>query len=365
MSAGTWLLSTASSRSLLSRRLLARRSVRCVWVAPRARRVAVVLNANARGVDKETIRWVETVVPRADLFVSRRIEDAPVIAERILALVFDAILWGGGDGTFALGGAQIEIAARRAGRAHLPEMGVLRLGTGNALADAVGASTATPIGLSDDLRRARSAPSARSLPLLDVEGRPSLFCGFGLDAMILDDFGATVEMLKRSGLADKVKSAALRYGLSVTTRTLGRFFTEERPEVVAINRGAPAIKVDVDGNPVGAPIETGRVLWRGVATLASAATIPFYGLGMRIFPHSDRMAGRFQLRLSDAGTAEMLLNLPKIWKGRFSSPRVHDFLVDDVEIVLSRPAPMQANGDLVGTRERVRLAFWDRPISVV
>jgi diacylglycerol kinase family enzyme len=330
----------------------------------RPRRVAVVLNANARRVDSETVRWVRSVVPERDLFLSHRLDECPRIARDIVHSGFDAVLWGGGDGTFANGVAEVVAAARAQGR-RLPEMGVLRLGTGNAIADAIGASRATPDGLADDLIRARGASSARKLPMLDIEGRPGLFCGFGLDAQILDDYGATVRALERLHLADAVKSAGLRYFLAVAGRSVPRFLTAQRAEVVVINRGAPALRVDVDGNAVGAPIANGRVLWRGVATLASAATIPFYGLGMRVFPHADRMPGRFQLRVADPGAVEILTRLPAIWKGRVSSPRIHDFLVDEIEIVLARPTAFQANGDLVGERERVRLKLWRRPIPIV
>jgi diacylglycerol kinase family enzyme len=339
-------------------------AVPAVRAVPRPRRVAVVLNANARRVDDETIRWVRSVVPDRDLFLSRRLEEAPGIANDILVAGFDAVLWGGGDGTFANGVACVAAAARAQGR-RLPEMGVLRLGTGNAIADAIGANPATPEGLADDLRRARGLRTPRQLPMLDVEGRPGLFCGFGLDAQILDDFGATVRDLERLRLAEAVKSAGARYFLAVAGRSIPRFLSTARPEVVAINRGAPAIKVDVDGKQIGAPLPAGRVLWRGSATLASAGTIPFYGLGLRVFPHADRMPGRFQLRLADAGAAHILTRLPAIWKGRISSPHVHDFLVDEVELVLARPTPFQANGDLLGLRERVGLKLWNRPIPIV
>ena len=295
------------------------------------------------------------------------IEEGVRTATQILESGYDAVLWGGGDGTFATGIAAVMAAAERAGiePADLPEMGVLRLGTGNAIADALGAGTATAEGLANDLSRARGAVSHRTLPLLDIGGRPALFAGFGLDAQILDDFQRTVGSLRKAGVAETFKSAGMRYFLSVTSRSIPRFLTATRPEVVAINRGAPAIKVDVNGKPIGAPIPAGRVLWRGVASLASAGTIPFYGLGLRVFPHADRMPGRFQLRLSNAGAAEILTHLPQIWKGEYASSRLHDYLVDEVELVLSRPAPFQANGDVLGERDRVTLSLGAHDIPVV
>jgi diacylglycerol kinase family enzyme len=249
--------------------------------------------------------------------------------------------------------------------AKLPEMGVLRLGTGNAVAETLGTADATPDGLSLDLSRARAHARRRELTLLDIEGRPSVFAGFGLDAQILDDFGKTVSWLKRAGLARTVESANLRYFLAVTGRSLPRFLASSRTEVVAINRGAPALRIDVDGREVGAPILAGRVLWRGPASLASMASVPYYGLGLRMFPHAMQRPDRFQLRLSDASAAEILTNLPDIWRGHYQSPRVHDFLVDRVELVMAKPAPLQSGGDVVGERSSVTVGLFPRTVSVI
>src|SRR5215470_7888583 len=149
-------------------------------VENRPRKVAVVLNANARRVDGETIGWVAGVVPAQDLYLSRTVDEGADIAQRVVAKGYDVVLWGGGDGTFASGIAAVMAASARMGRttAELPAMGVLRLGTGNAIADALGAGAATPTGLSDDLLRARGAASRRTLPLLDIGGRPAMFSGF-------------------------------------------------------------------------------------------------------------------------------------------------------------------------------------------
>lgn len=333
-----------------------------VRLAPR--RVAVVLNPNARKVDAETLSWIRAVVPREDLFISRALDELPALAERLVRDAYDAVLWGGGDGTFTAGVAAVAEAAQRRGR-PLPDMGVLQLGTGNALACAIGAGPATPDGVALELSRARAHARRQRLAMLEVEGRPSMFCGFGLDAQILDDFGRTVGWLRWLGVARHLQSANARYFLAVTTRSIPRFVLSQRAEVVAINRGAPAIRVNVDGEPVGDPVPAGRVLWRGQATLAAAATIPYYGLGLKMFPHAQRRPGRFQLRLSDASTFETLSRLPQVWKGRYQGDHIFDFLVDRVELVVSRPAPFQSGGDLVGERSSVTVGLWDRAISVI
>jgi diacylglycerol kinase family enzyme len=327
--------------------------------------VAVVLNANARRVDTETLRWVQTVVPPEDLFLSRSIADGAGIADELIVRRYDVVLWGGGDGTFVAGVQALYQAAAVRGSARIPQVGVLRLGTGNAMAEALGAGPSTADGLAEDLRRARSQVPRREVRMLEVEGKPTVFCGFGIDAQILDDFGATVGMLRRAKLDQTVKSAGLRYFLSVASRSLPRFMLSQRAEIVAVNRGSDAVRVDAQGNMIGKPIPAGRVLWRGQATMASAASIPYYGLSMRMFPHADGTVGRFQLRMSDMGTAEALANLQKIWKGECDSPRLFDFLVDRIELIVSRPAPFQSGGDLIGSRQAVTIGMWDRPVAVV
>lgn len=329
----------------------------------RTRRVAVVLNANARRVDDEVVAWVRRIVPENDLYVSHELADVARIAAELVARGYDAVLWGGGDGTFATGVAALCEAAGPAGR--MPDVGTLRLGTGNGIAYSLDASPATPEGLATDLERARLGVSRRPLQMLEVEGRPTLFTGLGLDAQILDDLACTVGNLDKIGLADALRSAELRYFLAVTSRSIPRFLASERTEVVAINRGADAVRVDRDGNPIGDPVPAGRVLWRGRASLASAGAIPHYGLAMKMFPHAERQTGRFQLRLTDLGAGMILANLPQIWRGRFEHERLFDFLVDEVELVVSRPMPLQTGGDVIGLRSRVTVGLWPRPVIAV
>jgi hypothetical protein len=86
---------------------------------------------------------------------------------------------------------------------------------------------------------------------------------------------------------------------------------------------------------------------------------------MKMFPHVERQPGRFQVRIAEMTAAEILMGLPKIWKGRYEHPQLHDYLVDAVEIVVARPAPFQANGDLLGDRERVAIGLHGTPVPVV
>lgn len=328
------------------------------------RSVAIVLNVNARKVDQETLGLMRSMVSDADLYISRRPEDGKRIADEVVAKGYDAVLWGGGDGTFAAGVAALLDSSDRLGL-DVPDVGVLPFGTGNAVAWSVGKSSSSRESIANNLDLAKSPAQKRQLQMLRVEGQPTVFCGFGLDAEILEDLGKTVGVLRKVGLEQTIQSAGLRYFLTVSARSVPRFVASQRTEIVAINRGSPAIKVDAQGNQIGAPVLAGRVLWRGMATLASCGSIPYYGLGLKMFPQAEKTTGRFQVRLADASALEMISNLPKIWRGEYDSPRIHDFLVDEVELVAAKPTTFQSGGDVVGSRERMTVSLWDRPIDMV
>ena len=120
-------------------------------------RVAVLLNANAGAVSDDLRRELENFVPPEDLFYSRTFEDARAIARTVLERGYSTVLTGGGDGTFVgyvnclfeeaarpevvvQGGAAVQLARHRY---RVPRVGVLKLGTGNAVAEFCG--TALPV----------------------------------------------------------------------------------------------------------------------------------------------------------------------------------------------------------------------------
>jgi diacylglycerol kinase family enzyme len=245
-------------------------------------------------------------------------------------------------------------------------VGVLRLGTGNALADALGASTPTLDGLAHDYRRARRRRQ-KSLSLLEVDGKLTPFAGCGLDAQILDDFGKLGKLLDRTR-AGKQLGAAARYALTVGLRSTPRFVFKRLPEVEIVNVGAPAYRVDWSTGRVidDEPIESGRVLFRGRPAIATCATIPYFGLKMKMFPYSNAMDGRFQLRCSTASAFETLWNLPSVFTGEYRSANLHDYLCEAIEIRVERPVPVQVGGDVGDSlRDRLRVQLSSRPIRVV
>src|SRR5438445_119986 len=166
-------------------------------------RVAGLLNANAGAVTDRLRRELENFVPPEDIFYSRTIEDARGIARTVLERGYATVLTGGGDGTFVAyvnclfeealqsqvmvrGGSAVHLARHRF---RIPRVGVLKLGTGNAVAEFCG-SSAKRVGVVEDILRARSGEvsQAREVHLLDCEGKLAPFAGLGIDAAVLNDY---------------------------------------------------------------------------------------------------------------------------------------------------------------------------------
>lgn len=331
-------------------------------------RVAVILNENARGVRGRVIDDLSELVPPHDLYLSRSLDHSRQIAAKVVERAYDTVLFGGGDGTFVQCLADVAAEARLR-EVALPNVGVLRLGTGNALADALGASRPTADGLAHDLGRARRPQRARSLQLLSVDGKLTPFAGCGLDAQILDDFSKLGKVIDRfTGPMAGAIGAGPRYAMTVGLRSTPRFLLKQLPEIEIVNTGEPVYPIYWRNGRIleEEAIATGAVIWRGRASLASCSTIANFGLGMRMFPWCDAREGRFQLRCATASAYETIRNLPAVFRGEYRTPNLIDFLCTGIEIRMSRPVPVQVGGDLQdGARSRLNVEMSSHPIRVL
>ncbi len=315
-------------------------------------RVAVVLNRNARAVTTRQIRRIEQLHGAADVFLSQSPEHCRQIAATLIERRYGTVLLGGGDGTFVCCLNHLLLASQRTGQ-PLPRLGVLRLGTGNALGFYLGVEPPTLRGLRAELLRARRPDSLEhELPLLLVDGVLTPFAGTGLDSQILEDYAATTRTLDLLGLGPFLGSP-VRYALAVALRSVPRFMLRRLPHVEVINVGGPAYAIGPEGQPDPVPLPRGTVLYRGPCTLAGAATVPCYGFGVRIFPFADIRRDKFHVRCTDASAIETLYNLPGVLRGTYQSPSIRDFLCDAVEIHMEAPVPMQIGGDLLRERRDV------------
>jgi diacylglycerol kinase family enzyme len=326
--------------------------------------LAVLLNANAKQVDGDVRAALSSVVPSEDLFFSKCAGDAADIADTVVSRGYRTVFTGGGDGTFVSWVNHILDRAER-GSTTPPRFGVLALGTGNAVAEAVGASPRD--GICHDLERylRGEVPAIRQLDLLTCGGRRTPFAGVGLDAAILNDYVWVREQLK--GTARRWTSGTSGYALAATLRSVPRYLLQRRPSYCEIvNAGEAAWRLDGRGQRVGRPIAHGELLYAGPCMMAAASTVPYYGLGLRMFPFAGRQAGHMQLRVvSRISVPTVLWNLPSIWDGDFEHPGVIDFHAEKVGIRFERPMPLQVGGDAEGWRDQITFGMAERPVELV
>ena len=335
----------------------------------RPSKVAVVLNGNAKSVTTEIIATLDEILDSGDLYLSKRVEDSGRIAQTLLDRGYDTILTGGGDGTFTVVVTSVLKEAKRRGVAW-PRFGLLRLGTGNSLAWVVGASPASggkkaaAGALSADLAKLRSDAGSRPLALVDVEDTLTPFCGFGVDANVLADYGVTKKALSRGPLA-RVAPGLFSYAVAATTRTLPGYLLKKSPHCRVINRGGDAVRIGPRGSSRGRVFAPGDTLYEGPATIAALSTIPYYGFGFRMFPWAAEREGKMQLRVSTVSTVLFVKHFSEIWRGEYENPEaLFDFWVDAVEIHMDPPTNFQIGGDIQGLRESV-VAKLHEPIRVV
>ncbi len=327
-------------------------------------RVAVVVNGNAKQVTAELVEILDQIVQSGDLFVSRSLEEGKEIARTIVARGYPTVLTGGGDGTFVQMVSWIVHCAERAHR-PLPRFGLLKLGTGNALAWVLGAQNERGRGVVADLARLRREGGSRVLRLIEVEDMLTPFAGLGADAIAMQNYEITRERFYKSRVLRHLAAGPLMHATAFVTRTGPQMLVKPVLNVRVVNEGGPAVRLGQDGRPVGAPIEAGEVIYAGPVRMLAFSTIPYWGFGARIFPYADEREDRFSLRVVNFASVAAVANVHKIWRGTYRTDRLHDFLVERMTIHCEQPTPLQIGGDAVGLRQVVRAQLSKRPIRVV
>ena len=317
--------------------------------------LAVLLNQHARGVRGNTARRLKEAAPAASVIVTRTREEAEQAIEDALERGFKRIVAGGGDGTVTAVATTIrhhvqQMRAKNPGALlPLPELGVLRLGTGNAVAELLGGTSAA-----DDLRRMAEStrPTTTQLDLIDCEGVFSPFVGFGYDAQILNDFISIKDAAKFAPWKKLVGTPAgyliAAFGKSIPAQLLRK----QDVEVRVVNAGSRVLRCTPHGL-FERDIAPGQVLYQGPIRMLSAGTVPYYGFRFKMFPFARRVPGLLQLRIATTGVAEAVRNLPSIWQGTHDSASIEDYLLEAVQVRFSEPMPFQVGGDAAGYRREI------------
>jgi diacylglycerol kinase family enzyme len=136
-------------------------------------------------------------------------------------------------------------------------------------------------------------------------------------------------------------------------------------ECEVTNGASEAYRLGPDGSPVGAPIAPGEAMFRGKLMMAGAATMPFYGYGLKMFPFAHQRRGMMHVRLGQVHASNVLANLPKLWNGRWFPEGIHDFHAKDVTIRFVRPMPLQIGGDAAGYRDEVKLSVAPETVELL
>ena len=117
---------------------------------------------------------------------------------------------------------------------------------------------------------------------------------------------------------------------------------------------------------IGRPIARGELLHAGPCMLAAASTVPYYGLGLRVFPFAGAAPGAMHLRVATSiGIPTLLANLPSIWSGAFAHRGLLDFHAERVTLRFDRPTPLQIGGDAEGLRREVTIGMAADPVELV
>lgn len=307
-------------------------------------RIAVVVNGNAKNVTAEVISTLDQILLGGDLFVSRSLGEADEIAKVLVTRGYGTVLTGGGDGTFSVMVTKVYAEAERQG-APLPRFGFLKLGTGNALAHVVGASGSGRGELAADIRRLREDAGSREVGLVEVDGELAPFCGFGVDAVVLQDYEALKRLLGGTPL-EGLGTGPVGYALSSLTRSLPRAVARRPAQCRIINRGETCFRVGAKGVVSGRSVAPGEVVFEGPARLVGVATIPYYGYGLRAFPFAEDRSDRMHLRVTNLSVPTFVRNFRGIWRGEFQHPeQIVDYLVQRIEIRMHPPTPFQIGGD--------------------
>lgn len=328
----------------------------------KSRRVAFFLNANAKSVTKKLLTKLKTIIPKEDLFLSMNLSEAEQNIQEILNLGYAYVFCGGGDGTVVSAINYINEYGRRHPHELLPKIGVLGLGTGNALARFLQAKN--PI---DDIRSILGGKSLRPIALSMIEahgGQLTPFAGIGYDGELMNDFESVKDVFFESPFR-KLFSSVTGFTLAGVFKTLPRQIGRQLP-TIRVNSSHPAYRiVNINGIDEEVYVEQGDLLFDDVASIICVGTVPWIGYGITMFPFANKRPGYMHLRISAVPISVCLANLyPSIWHGEFRHKLLYDFLVKDVSIESDESLPYHLGGDAMGYRKKLYFTIAKNPVML-
>ncbi len=279
---------------------------------------AIFLNEGAGSARSDRVRRAVDLVRRqldADLHITATRDAAQLAAwmhERIEG--YQTVVAAGGDGSL---GVAYNVAAGRD-----VTVGYLPAGFGNATAHLLRLPRDP-----EELAAVIAAGEARSVDLVEVDGRLALFAGAGWDALVAGRYAA--------GGARKWRGWATAVAQSM-------------PDLVRRH----SVVVEADG----------RVVHSGPMELLVVGTTPWFGRGLLVNPGASIEARSLTLRVYPGPLPAFGAEVTR-WLTR-RRPRVPPVSASQVTVhtLDGRELPLQADGDLVGSRQT--WTFTIRPQAV-
>jgi len=322
---------------------------------------AVLVNPNARRVDDDVKQRIADLVDPEHVYVSEHEDDASRLLDEIVEKGYGTVFAAGGDGTVTT------VINQLPDDDDSPRVGILKLGTGNAMAEIV--SSGKPMV---DLRAYTSnfPTDDYELPLLECEGTRFAFAGLGIDAFILNDYRDLKDRYG-SGPFKPLLQNVMGYFVATFTRTVprlvSRWLRRKKITVKVVNLGKEAYRVETDskGGRETERIAPGEVIYEGSIQTVLFGTCPYFGYAMKTLPFAGVDPDRFHLRVCDVSFAGLLWSLRSLWRGTMRHKRMHDFQADRVLLQFSEPVPYQLAGEAMGYRKEVTVGFSKRSVDLV
>lgn len=310
------------------------------------KKVAIILNNNARSVTDDSIYAVTKAaldVGGCEVFLSNSVEKLDSIIDNIIDYRADVVMCGGGDGTFATCVTKFYNKCKD----NLPAFGILRLGTGNALADVLGVCRSYKTSLELAKRGMVS-----NLSMLKIKDKIAPFAGIGLDAMILEDYETVKGELNEDPVFKIIESqrGPMDYGLAISLLSFWKVLMGHTKSNVTITNvsDSEAYQIDEHGFVVGNRKGKGETIYHGTAGMIAGSTVPYYGMGFKMFPQVNPSAEGFQLRVINLKIHELITSFPFFIMGDIFHKHITDYHCKSVSIKMERNVPFQLGGDSMG-----------------
>ncbi len=317
-------------------------------------KIAIILNRNAKKVSKYYIQTFEKLASKYDVLLSSSSLETETFIKKLAHQGIHTIIAGGGDGTLM----NVFNTIHREYH-HFPfRMGILKLGTGNALANLIGARD-PEIDLHKMLHN--EYENTYRLPLIGDEENTFFFGGIGLDAQILNDYMALKDTYKNTFVSPFIQSVC---GYLYTS-----FFQSLIPKNrfhgsgVIVNEGS-GLEIDPITSKT-TPLQKGQKIFDGQFHMICFSTIPYYGYNMKVFPYAGIDPSKMHLRILTGPLYKSVLHLHQIWNGSYTSEYIKEFLVDRVTVQCHQNTPYHSNGDGMGNRKEISLSIISNTVPLV